>query len=278
MVLAAGVARAGNTGKIAGRVVDARTSEPIMSATVLIEGTTLGAQTDLDGYYDILNVTPGTYTLRVKYVGYSMIVQQGVEVRADQTSTMEFQLKESAVEGDTIVVIGNQGQVINFNTAGTQRSVSADRIATLPVTTVDEVLSLEVGFVKQGDQLHVRGGRTGEVLTIVDGVQVRDPLGGRGGFDGEGGSDAALNVATQSIQEVNIIKGGFDAEYGNAQSAIVNITTREGSLSGTDGEIRYITDNFRVSSLNEYSSTTIGCRWRWAVPIPFPTSCCLRWV
>jgi outer membrane receptor protein involved in Fe transport len=251
--LAAGVAWAGNTGKISGRVVDAQSTDPIMSATVIVEGTTLGAQTDLDGYYTILNVNPGTYSVQVRYVGYSTIVQQGVEVRADQTSTVEFLLKVSAVEGDTIEVIGNTSQVINFNTAGTQRSVSADRIATLPVTTVDEVLNLQVGFVKQGDQLHVRGGRSGEVLTIVDGVQVRDPLGGRGGFDGEGGSDAALNVATQSIQEVNIIKGGFDAEYGNAQSAIVNITTREGSLSGTDGEIRYITDNFRVSSLNEYS-------------------------
>ena len=252
LVLFASPTWAGNTGKISGRVVDARTAEPIAFATVLIDGTTLGAQSDDEGNYFILNVTPGTYTLKASYIGYSVVLQQEVWVRSDQTTDINFMMQETGLEADTFVVVGTKS-VINLNTTGTQRTIGADRIATLPVTTVDEVLSLEVGFVKQGDRLHVRGGRTGEVLTIVDGVQVRDPLGGRGGFDGEGGSDAALNVATQSIQEVNIIKGGFDAEYGNAQSAIVNITTREGSLSSTEGEIRYITDNLRVGSLNEYS-------------------------
>jgi outer membrane receptor protein involved in Fe transport len=247
-----GVGWAGNTGKISGRVVDERTADPIPYASVQIQGTTMGAQTDDQGFYAILNVAPGTYTVRTSNVGYAELIQKEVEIRADQTTSLDFKLTASDIQGDTVIVIAPP-EAINFNTVGTQRTVSAAQIATLPVTTVDEVLSLQVGFVKQGDQLHVRGGRAGEILTIVDGVQVRDPLGGRGGFDGEGGSDAALNVATQSIQEVNIIKGGFDAEYGNAQSAIVNITTREGSLSGTEGEVRYITDNFHLNSLNKYS-------------------------
>jgi len=252
MWIVASTAWAGNVGKITGRVVDERTAEPIPFATVKVDETTLGAATDMEGYYVILDVRPGTYTLRASNVGFATLVKTDISITADQTTSVDFLLQESAIEGDTIVVKGIQ-DVIDVNVTSNKRTVSSERIATLPVTTVDEVLSLEVGFVKQGDQLHVRGGRSGEVLTIVDGVQVRDPLGGRGGFDGEGGSDAALNVATQSIQEVNIIKGGFDAEYGNAQSAIVNITTREGSLTGTEGEIRYITDNMHLPSMNKYS-------------------------
>ena len=252
LLLLTAVVWAGNTGKITGRVVDQRTAEPLAFATVQIEGTVFGAQTDTLGDYFIHNVTPGIHVVRASIVGYAVLLQNEIRVRADQTTSLDFLLDESAVLGDTVRVRG-VSNVINFNVTGSVRNIGADRIKTLPVTTVDEILALEVGFVRRGDQLHVRGGRAGEVLTIVDGVQVRDPLGGRGGFDGEGGSDQALNISTQSIQEVNIIKGGFDAEYGNAQSAIVNITTREGSKNGTEGEIRFVTDNMRLESLNKYS-------------------------
>ena len=108
---------AGNTGSIKGRVVDARTADPIPFATVQIDGTSYGTASDDNGDYFILNVAPGTYTVKATFVGYQVVLQQEVSVRADQTTDVNFMMQETGVEGDTFVVIGTQ-DVINLNAAG----------------------------------------------------------------------------------------------------------------------------------------------------------------
>ena len=106
LLLAAGIASAQNSGKITGKVVDTKTGDAIVGANVLIKGTYLGAATDLDGDYTIVNVPPGTYSVTASYVGYVKTVTENVKVLIDLTTNVNFKLSETAVNLDQEVVVG----------------------------------------------------------------------------------------------------------------------------------------------------------------------------
>ena len=212
---------AGPTGKIAGKVTDRTTGEPLIGVNIVIGGTTLGASTDLDGNYAILNVPPGTYTVTASMVGYSSMRVSDVRVNIDLTTTLDFVLAEAAVElGEVIEVVAERSLVQKDLTAKTA-VVDAEQLAVLPVTEISEALELQAGFVAGS----LRGGRSGEVAYWIDGVPVTD------GYDGS----RVLSVNKNAVQEVQLVSGAFNAEYGQAMSGIVNIATREGGqkLGGT---------------------------------------------
>jgi outer membrane receptor protein involved in Fe transport len=110
--------------------------------------------------------------------------------------------------------------------------VSSDQLEEMPVDDVLEAVALKAGIVKQGDDMHVRGGRGGEVQIQIDGVPVDDPLGG-----------GTVGVGLLGTSGSEIVSGGMDAEYGDAQSAVINISTKEGGRRFA-GEFRYFTDDF----------------------------------
>ena len=201
------------TGKVAGRVLDAATQEPLIGATVAVVGTGSGAATDLDGYYQIIGVRPGVVSVRVSYVGYTPQTVEGLRVQIDQTTAVDVNLAEETVEGQEVVVTA-VAPIVQRDLTSSQASVSADELAALPVQSFQDVVNLQAGVVEG----HFRGGRTGEVAYLVDGVPVNDV------YD----QSFAFQVENQAIQEVQIISGTFNAEYGQAQSGVVNIVTRDG--------------------------------------------------
>ncbi len=208
-------AQAGNTGKIAGTVKDAQTGEALIGASVLIEGTTQGAATNIDGYYVILNIPPGKYTLISSAVGYQRQTVTNVSVSIDQTTTIDFSLSSTVVAvGEEIVVTAQRPLVQKDQTAKTA-VVGGAEIQALPVTEVSQVLNLQAGYVAGS----LRGGRPGEVAYWIDGVPVTDPYNG----------GQVVEVNKSSVQEMQLVSGAFNAEYGQAMSGIVNIATREGS-------------------------------------------------
>jgi outer membrane receptor for ferrienterochelin and colicin len=211
---------AGNTGKIAGKIVDSKSKEPIIGASVLIDGTVMGAASDLDGNFNILNVPPGTYTLKVSAVGYGNSTRKNVKVSIDLTTREEFQLVESTVQTEEVVIVAEKPMVTKDLTASTA-VVSADQLQALPVTEFSQVLNLQAGYVGG----HVRGGRKGEVGYWIDGIPVTDVY--------DGGN--VVEVNKDMIQELQMISGAFNAEYGQSMSAIVNIATKDGGdkLKGT---------------------------------------------
>ena len=224
---------AGNTGKIAGVVKDAQNGETLVGASVVIQGTTQGAATNIDGYYVILNIPPGKYTLGVSAVGYSKKTITNVSVSLDQTTTMDIVLSSTVVDvGEEVVVTATRPLVQKDLTAKTA-VVGGDEIAALPVTEVGEVLSLQAGFVAGS----LRGGRTGEVAYWIDGVPVTDAYNGT----------QVVEVNKNLVQELQLISGAFNAEYGQAMSGIVNIATKEGGsqFKGTIGVYggQYLPDN-----------------------------------
>lgn len=166
---------AGTTGKIAGRVVDAATGEPLPGVNVSVQGTTLGAATDLDGYYTILRVPPGTYSVVASMIGYKEVVQTNVVVSVDLTTTVNFQMEATVVTGETVTVVAERPLVIKDLTSSSIK-VASQEIEDIPgVLSVTDAVELMPGVIGEGEEIHVRGGRSGEVVYYIDGIAVNDP-------------------------------------------------------------------------------------------------------
>jgi len=224
---------AGTSGKIAGRVTDVGNSEGLIGVNLFLEGTPLGATTDLDGYYVILNVPPGKHMLVVQYVGYQEQKIANVSVSIDLTTNIDIELYEQTLELDEAIVVEGERPLLQKDVTSSQAMVSADDIETLPVTEMNDVIQLQAGVTKDADgQFHIRGGRTTEIGYWVNGVSVTDA------YDNSKGID----VDNSSIQELQVISGTFNAEYGNAMSGIINVVTKEGSPEYTGSVMAYADD------------------------------------
>ncbi|MCL4511697.1 MAG: TonB-dependent receptor [Bacteroidetes bacterium] len=211
---------AGTTGKIAGVVKDASTGEPLVGATIQIQGTTLGAATDINGRYFIINIPPGTYTVRAYAIGYTPVLESNVQVNIDLTTQLDFSMKEEAVGLPEVKIVAQRPLVQKDVTASTV-TITDQQIRALPVQNLQEVLATQSGVVQDASGgLHLRGGRANETVFIINGVEVNDLY--TGGYGN-------INLNNSSIQELQTITGAFNAEYGNSESGIINITTRQGS-------------------------------------------------
>ena len=220
------------TGKIVGTVTDARTGEPLIGANVIIEGTLMGTATDFDGIILILNVSPGTYSLRASYVGYQDVVMENIKVSVSLTTEINFELSEEALETDAIVVVAEK-PLINKNVTNSNTIVTAADIEKLPLRTVNSIVSQQAGVVNQAGNLYVRGSRLDAVAFYLDGVLVNDALFG-------GATTSAINNA---VEEIQIQAGGYAAEFGAANGGIINTYTKVGGENYRIN-VELITDNF----------------------------------
>ena len=209
--------QAGTTGKIVGTIVDKITGEPLPGVNVMLEGTTQGTASDIDGHYTMLNVRPGTYNIIFKSIGYADYKVEGLIVNVDKTTKIDAEMSFSSIEISEVVVKAEKPPIEKDRTYSSS-VVNADAIKSLPVTEVSEVITLQPGVVKAGGELHFRGGRSREVAYVVDGVPVTNS------FSQSGGSN--ITVENSMISQLEVITGTFNAEYGSAQSGVVNIITK----------------------------------------------------
>jgi len=234
------------TGAITGMVTD-ENGEGVPYANVFIKGTQLGGAANAEGKFTIIKVPVGTYTLTVKSVGHAP-VDKTVEVNANLTATVNFKLSEQAVKMKTVDVTGNIKIAIRKKDSSTKQIVTSEDLRSLPVDNYKEAIGLKAGVISQGGELHFRGGRGDEVLTIVNGIASRNPLKAEG-------VDLGLLAVSSSEQ----VLGGLDAQYGNALSGVINLTTREGG-DKFGGEIRYFTDRYGEAdkSFNNFERVSSG--------------------
>jgi outer membrane receptor protein involved in Fe transport len=204
-------------GKIRGIVKDVQTGESLVGASVVVEGTTLGAATDIDGKFIILNVDVGVHKLRVTYIGYANTEISNVRVSANLTTDLTIEMSSSSVSVNAVEII-RQIPLVDKGATNSVSIVNADNIKVMPVRGVSQVFALSGGVVKQGSDYYVRGGRAEETAFYVDGVLSNNPLTGR----------LSLSVINNAIEEVQSQIGGMTAEYGNAMSGVVNTTTKVG--------------------------------------------------
>lgn len=201
------------SGKIVGFVTD-NEGEPLPGVTVIIEGTTQGAAATLDGYYQILNVKPGTYTLRASYVGFASVLVENVQVSIDLTTEVDIVMVEETIEGEEIVVIAER-PIVQKDVASSQSNISKENLDALPITSVTDAVALQAGV--QG--LSVRGSGSDEVSFNLNGFALRS----------ERNNSPFTGISITSIENVQVQTGGFSAEYGDLRSGLINVTSKEGS-------------------------------------------------
>jgi outer membrane receptor protein involved in Fe transport len=232
---------AGVTGKIAGKVIDAETKEELVGINVMIEGTTIGTATNIDGTYIINNIEPGVYTLVFSGVGYQKKIVTNVRVSSDFTTRIDIQLQSEAVSLGTITVEATR-PLVRKDLTSSQTNIDESQIKTLPVESINQILSLQAGITKgSSGELHIRGGRSTEIAYNVNGVSATNP------YD----FGRTVQISTNAVQELSVVSGTFNAEYGNALSGVVNTVTKEGG-SKFKGTITYYTGDYISSHKNVF--------------------------
>jgi outer membrane receptor protein involved in Fe transport len=218
---------AGTTGKITGQIVDASSNEPLIGVNILVVDYPFGAATDLDGTFIILNLPPGTYSLQAVMMGYTEMLVKDVRVNVDKTTRVDFTLQETVLFGESVEVTAER-LLVKKDLTSSESIIGREEIENLPVQNFTDVLNIQAGVtVDPGGGIHIRGGRSNEIAYMVNGVYINDAYSG----------DYALEVENNSIQELNVISGTFNAEYGQAMSGVVNIVTKEGT-NQFDGNIQ----------------------------------------
>ncbi|NUO83454.1 carboxypeptidase-like regulatory domain-containing protein, partial [candidate division KSB1 bacterium] len=250
-LLVPGILAAGTVGKISGRIIDRETQEPLVGATVMLEGTSMGAATDRNGNFYILNVPAGSYNMLARMMGYGEQKVQNVRVNADLTTEIDFKLSTTDLLGEEVVVVAVR-PLLQKDVTATQNIVRGEEIQASAVNSFTGAMVQTAGFVVQGvgeggavndDEgggIHVRGGRGGQLGYMIDGFYVEDAL--YGGL----GSDVTRN----GIEELSVLTGTFNAEYGEALSGVINLVTKEGAQN-YEGSIRYATDELRIGALGD---------------------------
>ncbi|RPH33325.1 hypothetical protein EHM92_08290, partial [bacterium] len=232
------MAQTPDKGRIQGKVVDAKTGEGLPGANVTIKGTYYGGTSDIDGNVKIERVNPGSYTVEVSLLGYKVIQYTNYKVEAGGTATFRARMEETVLTLDQDIVVVGQKPLFDIEETASRRNIGQADIQAAAVQNVQSIVSLQAGVVFTDNEIHIRGGRTHENAYLLDGISVQDPLAGTG---------FGLQLSPASIQEVEVITGGYNAEYGQATSGIVNITTREGS-DRYSGAVSYRTDHYGLNN------------------------------
>ncbi|MEE9118650.1 MAG: TonB-dependent receptor, partial [Calditrichia bacterium] len=227
-------------GKMAGTVIDTKDQEPLAGVNVELKGTYMGAATDLDGQFLIMNVSPGYYDIEVSIIGYKIYLKTGVEVGPGETKIIEVELEESILAfGEEIEVIGKR-PLLEVDLTSSEESFSSADIEQKIVESLDDIVAQQAGVVKIDGEIHIRGGRADESLYIIDGVSVKDPLSGYGN---------TVYVNPDAIKELKIVTGGFNAEYGQAMSGVIDVITKEGADTYS-GSFKLKSDHLGLGAFN----------------------------
>lgn len=205
---------AGTTGKLAGKITDSETGEPVPGTTIMIDGTHLGAAANMDGYYFINNVPPGQYDVIVTSVGYRKTKVTNVIIKIDLTTNIDVVLSSDVINVGEVVVKAER-PLVQRDLTSSSTTVSSSEIKMMPVENINQIINLQAGVVNG----HFRGGRSNEVAYLIDGIPMNDAF----------NNSMNIEVENTSIREMEIISGTFNAEYGQAMSGIVNMVMKEGS-------------------------------------------------
>lgn len=246
IIISSGSMLSQTAGKLSGVITDTN-GEPLVGANVMLDGTTLGAASDFDGYYSILNIRAGTYTVRIRYLGFKTQIVENVRISADQTTQLNATLELEVIEGEEVIVTATK-PLVEFNQTSSVSSINKDDIKNLPVQSLNDIVNLQAGVIDG----HFRGGRLGEVQYQVDGVSVNNPF----------NNTSILEIDRSVIEEVQVISGTFDAKYGQAMSGVVNAVLKTGSEKFEYSVEAYLGDYFatdtdRYPNNNDFKPTAI---------------------
>lgn len=214
---------AGVTGTLSGHVLNAETHEPLPGVNIVLKNMNRGAVTDAQGFYIITNLKPGNYTVEASMIGFQSIAKTDVYILSDLRTKIDFDLTSKILQMDAVHVTAD-APLIRTDITATTHFISEPELRNIPVLTFQEIVDLQPGVVSG----HIRGGRRTEVMYLVDGIPVREAIEGKAGSE----------LPNSSIIDMTVQTGGFNAEYGDAMSGIVNIITRDGG-DITKGKVEF---------------------------------------
>ncbi len=207
------------SGNLAGKIVDAKSGDELPGVNIILKGTYYGAATDINGNFLINSISIGNYTVQISYIGYKTMQFTGIKIEENKTKQLDVKLEESVLTlSQDIVVIGDR-PLLDVEETQSKKTISREDIENSIVENIGDVIVQQPGVIKSDNSIHIRGGRAYENAFLLDGVSVQDPLAGTG---------FGLQLSSNAIEEVEVITGGYNAEFGQATSGVVNVRTREG--------------------------------------------------
>jgi outer membrane receptor protein involved in Fe transport len=224
-------------GAVQGVIRNEETKETLDYANVVLtrtsDGSVAGGSMSLSGgRFYLRGIPEGNYVLKVLYLGYKPVNEE-VRIVAGETLDLSFDLVVTVVKQFDVFDVSGETIMVEVKDTETSHSIGSEKLTDYAVDTVEEAVARQAGVVQRNGELHVRGGRSGEISFRIDGIAVDDPLGG-----------GALSVGSFSVQNVTTVTGGQDPEYGNALSGVVNIETKEGNPEKFEMQARFMTDDF----------------------------------
>jgi outer membrane receptor protein involved in Fe transport len=252
-------------GKIVGQVIDSESGEPLTGCNVLIEGTLIGAVSDQDGYFFILNIPPGTYNVSAGMIGYAKDIKEEVKIVSNLTIKLEFRLKSDIITGETVIIEAYRNPLVQKDLTYKIQAVTGEEISRIPITTVNDLLAQQAGITRNiltapvnsmpvfgqfatipSDQFHFRGGRENETLYLFDGINVADALWGGYTID---------PIGELSIGSMETFSGTYGPEYGDAMSGVVNISTYDQIDLKPKFRLKVFTDNHGLKDESQNSNS-----------------------
>ena len=223
-----------NLGSIYGKVSDS-SGIPLDGVVIKLKGTYLGAVSDYEGAYKIDEVSPGSYTMQITAEGFKTTEFTDINIVYDEKKEFNIVLKSTSFTVDQEIEVVGERPLMDIEQTSSSHFISSDDIDKSIVSNVTDVVSQQAGVVKQDNEIYIRGGRNYENSYLVDGVNVQDPLSGTG---------YGLQLSANSLEEVEVITGGYNAEFGQATSGVVNVRTKEGKYNQANFYLSYQRDNF----------------------------------
>jgi outer membrane receptor protein involved in Fe transport len=227
------ISYAQSAGSLSGTVTDSKTDEALPGVNVIIKGTYYGAASDFNGKYVISNMSAGTYNVTVSLIGYKTFEFTGIRIESGKNTELNVKLEETVLTLDQDIVVIGDKPMLDVEETQSKKTISKEELEVAVLENITDVVSQQSGVVKSDNAIHIRGGRSYENAFLLDGVSVQDPLSGTG---------FGLQLSASAIEEVEVITGGFNAEFGQATSGVVNVRTREGG-SNYSGTLTYKRDN-----------------------------------
>lgn len=239
------------SGTIRGFVYDKESAEPIIFCNVLLAGTTLGASTDVNGYFSIPNVPAGDYKIIITYLGYDSL-QENIHLNAGKILTKKFELSEASIKLDE-VKISAERQEMKTEVKAAVIKITPKDLEMIPTIggepDLAQYLQIVPGVVftgDQGGQLYIRGGSPVQNKVLLDGMIVYSPFHSIGLFS---------VFDTDIIRNTDVYTGGFNAEYGGRISSIMDIKTRDGNKKHFEGKLSANTFGSKLLMEGPLSST-----------------------
>ena len=237
LLLASYLLFAGTTGKLSGKITD-ENKKPVAYANIFIEELQIGIQADENGRYILRNIPPGIYEMTCDQISFSKHIVKSVKIVSDETTILNIVLSRSATEIEGLQVTEAKIKMVDRLKTSSGNTILESTIEDVAVQDIQDLIAIQAGAIVTDGKLHIRGGKVNEVVYMIDGISVNNIV------DGE----AALTIDVDAIKEMKVMTGGFPAEYGNAQSGIINIITKEGGKNYS-GKIEINSDHL-LSSQN----------------------------